>query len=61
MRLGFTGEAAEQLGAFAVGPMADRYGRKIMVERSLVSFIVVMAALYFVFARPHTVPGRRPM
>jgi hypothetical protein len=24
-------------------------------------FIVVMAALYFVFARPHTVPGRRPV
>src|ERR1700734_3082844 len=24
-------------------------------------FIVVMAALYFVFARPRTVPGRRPI
>jgi len=24
-------------------------------------FIVVMAVLYFVFARPHTVPGRRPI
>ena len=24
-------------------------------------FIIVMAALYFVFARPHTVPGRRPI
>jgi hypothetical protein len=24
-------------------------------------FIVVMAALYFIFARPHTVPGRRPI
>jgi hypothetical protein len=24
-------------------------------------FIVVMAALYFVFTRPHTVPGRRPI
>jgi hypothetical protein len=24
-------------------------------------FIVVMAALYFVFARPHSVPGRRPV
>ena len=24
-------------------------------------FIVVMAALYFVFTRPHTVPGRRPV
>ena len=24
-------------------------------------FIVLMAALYFVFARPHTVPGRRPI
>jgi hypothetical protein len=24
-------------------------------------FIVVMIALYFVFTRPHTVPGRRPI
>ena len=24
-------------------------------------FIIVMAALYFVFTRPHTVPGRRPI
>ena len=24
-------------------------------------FIVVMAALYFVFTRPHTVPGHRPI
>jgi hypothetical protein len=24
-------------------------------------FIVVMVALYFVFTRPHTVPGRRPI
>jgi hypothetical protein len=24
-------------------------------------FIVVMTALYFVFTRPHTVPGRRPI
>jgi hypothetical protein len=24
-------------------------------------FIVVMIALYFVFSRPHTVPGRRPI
>jgi hypothetical protein len=24
-------------------------------------FIVVMAALYFVFTRPHAVPGRRPI
>jgi hypothetical protein len=24
-------------------------------------FILVMAALYFIFARPHTVPGRRPI
>ena len=30
------------------GRLADRYGRKIMVERSLVSFIVVMAAMAFV-------------
>ena len=24
-------------------------------------FIIVMTALYFVFTRPHTVPGRRPI
>jgi DHA1 family multidrug resistance protein-like MFS transporter len=30
------------------GRLADRVGRKIMVERSLVSFVVVMAAMAFV-------------
>ena len=30
------------------GRLADRFGRKIMVERSLVSFVVVMAAMAFV-------------
>jgi MFS transporter, DHA1 family, multidrug resistance protein len=30
------------------GRLADRYGRKIMVERSLFSFIIVMAAMAFV-------------
>jgi MFS transporter, DHA1 family, multidrug resistance protein len=30
------------------GRLADRYGRKIMVERSLVSFIFLMAAMAFV-------------
>ena len=33
------------------GRVADRYGHKIMVERSLVSFVVVMAAMAFV-SRP---------
>jgi DHA1 family multidrug resistance protein-like MFS transporter len=33
------------------GGLADRYGRKIMVERSLISFVVVMAAMAFV-SRP---------
>jgi MFS family permease len=33
------------------GRLADRYGRKIMVERSLLSFVVVMSAMAFV-ARP---------
>ena len=32
----------------AWGRLADRYGRKIMVERSLVSFVVVMGAMAFV-------------
>ena len=30
------------------GRLADRFGRKIMVERSLVSFVIVMAAMAFV-------------
>jgi MFS transporter, DHA1 family, multidrug resistance protein len=30
------------------GRLADRFGRKIMIERSLASFIVVMAAMAFV-------------
>jgi DHA1 family multidrug resistance protein-like MFS transporter len=30
------------------GRLADRYGRKVMVERSLVSFVVVMAAMAYV-------------
>ncbi|CAN5860843.1 multidrug efflux MFS transporter [soil metagenome] len=30
------------------GRLGDRYGRKIMVERSLVSFVVVMAAMAYV-------------
>ena len=32
----------------AWGRLADRYGRKIMVERSLASFVIVMGALAFV-------------
>ena len=30
------------------GRLADRYGRKIMVERSLISFIFLMGAMAFV-------------
>ncbi len=33
------------------GRLADRYGRKIMVERSLASFVIVMAAMAYV-SRP---------
>jgi DHA1 family multidrug resistance protein-like MFS transporter len=40
------------------GRLADRVGRKIMVERALVSFIVVMAAMAFV-TRPWHVFGLR--
>ena len=32
----------------AWGRLADRFGRKIMVERSLVSFVIVMSAMAFV-------------
>src|SRR3982750_2149926 len=30
------------------GRLADRFGRKIMVERSLASFVIVMSAMAFV-------------
>src|SRR3954464_2525184 len=30
------------------GRLADRFGRKIMVERSLVSFVIIMSAMAFV-------------
>jgi DHA1 family multidrug resistance protein-like MFS transporter len=40
------------------GRLADRYGRKIMVERSLISFVVVMAAMAFV-SRPWQVLALR--
>jgi hypothetical protein len=50
----------------AVIPLAASYnwnnGSAVMtLVLPLGFFIVVMAALYFVFARPHTVPGRRPV
>src|SRR4029450_1850672 len=32
----------------AWGRLGDRYGRKIMVERSLVSFVVLMSAMAYV-------------
>src|SRR6476660_2821659 len=40
------------------GRLADRFGRKIMVERSLVSFVVVMGAMAYV-SRPWQVFGLR--
>ena len=42
------------------GRLADRYGRKIMVERSLVSFVIVMGALAYV-QRPWHVFALRAM
>ena len=42
------------------GRLADRYGRKIMVERSLVSFVVVMGAMAYV-QRPWHVFALRAM
>ena len=47
LSLGVT-PAVTALMAPVWGRLADRVGRKIMVERSLVSFVVVMAALAFV-------------
>jgi MFS transporter, DHA1 family, multidrug resistance protein len=47
MSLGVTPALTALLAPFW-GRLADRFGRKIMVERSLVSFVVVMAAMGFV-------------
>jgi MFS family permease len=47
LSLGVT-PALTALLAPAWGRLADRFGRKIMVERSLGSFVVVMAAMAFV-------------
>jgi len=40
------------------GRLADRYGRKIMVERSLVSFVVMMAAMAYVTRAWHVLALR---
>lgn len=47
LSLGVTPALTAMLAPFW-GRLADRYGRKIMVERSLVSFVVVMAAMAYV-------------
>ena len=47
LSLGVTPALTAMLAPFW-GRLADRYGRKIMVERSLVSFIFVMGAMAFV-------------
>jgi MFS family permease len=47
LSLGIT-PALTALLAPAWGRLGDRYGRKIMVERSLVSFVVLFAAMAFV-------------
>ena len=45
--LGVTPALTAMLAPFW-GRLADRYGRKIMVERSLVSFVIVMGAMAYV-------------
>src|SRR6478672_8425525 len=47
LSLGVTPALTAMLSPFW-GRLADRYGRKIMVERSLVSFVIVMGALAYV-------------
>jgi DHA1 family multidrug resistance protein-like MFS transporter len=47
MSLGVTPALTALLSPFW-GRLADRYGRKIMVERSLVSFVIVMGSMAFV-------------
>jgi DHA1 family multidrug resistance protein-like MFS transporter len=40
------------------GRLADRFGKKIMVERSLISFVVLMAAMAFVTRAWHVLALR---
>jgi DHA1 family multidrug resistance protein-like MFS transporter len=40
------------------GRLADRFGRKIMVERSLISFVIIMAAMAFVTRAWHVLALR---
>ena len=47
LSLGVTPAVTAMLAPFW-GRLADRYGRKIMVQRSLVSFVVVMGAMAYV-------------
>ncbi|HJZ76291.1 MAG TPA: MFS transporter [Vicinamibacterales bacterium] len=42
----------------AWGRLGDRYGRKIMVERSMISFVVLMAAMAFVTRAWHVLALR---
>ena len=57
--LGVTPALTAMLSPFW-GRLADRFGRKIMVERSLVSFVVVMGAMAYV-QRPWHVFALRAM
>jgi DHA1 family multidrug resistance protein-like MFS transporter len=47
LSLGVTPAMTAMLAPFW-GRLADRYGRKIMVERSLISFVILMAAMAYV-------------
>jgi MFS family permease len=47
LSLGVTPAVTAVLAPFW-GRLADRYGRKLMVERALVSFVVIMSAMAFV-------------
>ncbi len=57
LSLGVT-PALTALLAPAWGRLGDRYGRKIMVERSLVSFVVLMAAMGYVTRAWHVLALR---
>ena len=57
--LGVTPALTAMLAPFW-GRLADRYGRKIMVERSLISFVIVMGAMAYV-QRPWHVFALRAM
>ena len=57
LSLGVTPAVTAVLSPFW-GRMADRFGRKVMVERSLVSFVIIMSAMAYVTEAWHVLALR---